>query len=252
MLEFIRETDKRGKRGEKYGLFKCLECEEQTIKEIEIRSVKRGHTKSCGCLLKKHGLCYTVEYLAWKHMNSRCYNPNNKDYPDYGKRGIEVCPRWKNHPKVFIQDMGLKPSPELSVERRNVNGNYCPENCYWGTNEQQANNRTNNRIEKYKGREQTLSRWCKELNLNYGLVNARLNQCKWSVEKAFETPVMPSKCDDRCKKVTIRGETKLLRDWLKMYKVSRRTYCDRVRKGQSIEEAITTTPRPKRKNRATA
>jgi hypothetical protein len=81
------------------------------------------------------------EYKAWHNMKQRCYNKNNPGYKDYGERGIKVCERWYNSFRNFLKDMGRKPSPELSLERINNDGNYEPDNCRWATQSEQLYNR---------------------------------------------------------------------------------------------------------------
>ncbi len=115
-------------------------------------TVRRDHLidrtiLSCGCLLKlmrvKHGhkpkSGATREYKTWQNMWSRCTNPAVDAYPHYGGRGITVCERWKSF-SLFLSDMGPKP-PGLTIERRNVNGNYNPANCIWATQSVQVSNR---------------------------------------------------------------------------------------------------------------
>lgn len=119
------------------------------------------NTKSCGCLNKQKGknilLGYNIgmdftkdsngkrtsEYCCYLKMKSRCYCVNNAKYKNYGERGIKVCDRWVNSYENFIKDMGLKPSKDYSIERIDVNGNYEPSNCKWGTLLEQASNKTN-------------------------------------------------------------------------------------------------------------
>jgi hypothetical protein len=78
-------------------------------------------------------------------MKRRCSNPEDRDYHSYGGRGIQVCDRWKDDYDAFVEDMGLRPDG-LTLERRDTDKDYSPENCYWATRQQQANNRRTNRI----------------------------------------------------------------------------------------------------------
>lgn len=82
-------------------------------------------------------------------MKHRCTNPNGPAYKDYGGRGIKVCNRWlgRNGFSNFVMDMGDKPTPKHSLERRNNNKGYSPKNCGWATKyEQAANKRNSNKI----------------------------------------------------------------------------------------------------------
>jgi hypothetical protein len=83
---------------------------------------------------------YRSEYNTWQSMKQRCLNPRNKDYHNYGARGIKVCDRWIHSFKNFLDDMGYKPGPEYSLDRKNNDGNYGPKNCRWATHEVQRNN----------------------------------------------------------------------------------------------------------------
>jgi hypothetical protein len=111
-----------------------------------------GKTKSCGCLKKellvarnhKHGLVprggKTPEYGIWRNMRRRCTDPKDKRFKDYGGRGITVCDRWSSFAK-FLEDMGKRPSPELTLDRENNDQGYSLENCRWATQSEQAMNR---------------------------------------------------------------------------------------------------------------
>lgn len=103
-------------------------------------------------------------------MKLRCTNPNNHAYKDYGGRGIKVCDRWINSFENFLADMGERPSKEYSIDRIDVNGNYCPENCRWATRTEQCNNRRSNIRIEYKGETHTLKEWCDIYDMKYALV----------------------------------------------------------------------------------
>lgn len=121
-----------------------------------LNSLKCGFAASCGCYRTelaiaavKHGDARkakpTREYKTWVNMIGRCENPNVERYPSYGGRGISICKEWRESFEAFLRDMGRKPSPEHSIDRKDVNGNYEPGNCRWATAEVQANNKRNSR-----------------------------------------------------------------------------------------------------------
>lgn len=155
-------------------LFKC-DCGNE--KSIYKYSVTKGETTSCGCFAKeqrrksttKHGLWKHPLFQKWTDIKNRCYNPHRQKYKIYGGRGIVMCDEWKNDFKSFYDwaiASGWK--PELSIDRIDVNGNYCPENCRWATPKEQANNTRTNKKITINGITENLTFWLKKYAMSYG------------------------------------------------------------------------------------
>lgn len=148
-------------------------------------NLRRGHTRSCGCLkfivCRTHGKARTSIFGCWDAMIQRCINVSNKHYHNYGGRGITVCDRWLKF-ENFYADMGDRPKG-MSLERIDNNKGYSPENCKWATQKEQMRNTRQNRILKYRGREQCLTAWAEELGINPSTLNDRLT--RHDVHEAF-------------------------------------------------------------------
>lgn len=123
-------------------------------------------------------------------MKRRVLNPNNKGYQDYGGRGIKICDEWISSFESFYawaMNNGYKEG--LTIERKNVNGDYCPENCCWITRKEQARNKRNTKWLEFNNERKTAKEWSKELGINYYTLMRRLNFYHWTVEKTLTTPV---------------------------------------------------------------
>lgn len=125
------------------------DCGKET--KVTTSDFHSNNTKSCGCQkgaggkrsLTTHGFSSHPDYELWRQMHRRCKDANWERYKDYGGRGIQVCERWNDF-KTFCEDMGPRPTPEHSIERKNNDGNYEPSNCKWATRKEQYRNKRDN------------------------------------------------------------------------------------------------------------
>lgn len=127
--------------------WRCLcDCGNSTI--TQGKRLTLGVTKSCGCLRIKHGMAKkrVAEYNIWLQMKGRCTNPNNPEYRNYGGRGIKVCSQWLTSFKTFLDDVGFRPAKHLTLDRKNNDGHYEPDNIRWATKSQQNFNRRKPRL----------------------------------------------------------------------------------------------------------
>ncbi len=198
-LTVISQAESRNRK----AFWNC-KCDCGTASVVRTSSLTSGNTRSCGCLQKeiaslegkkryKHGfsskgLCSSGVYKSWSHMKQRCLNENNKSYPRYGGRGIEVCEEWIEFENFYKWALENGYKKGLSIERINKDGDYRPDNCKWATSREQNNNKSGNQIILYQGQEKTIGEWAEILNIKYSTLHARIKN-GWDVKQAFLTPV---------------------------------------------------------------
>lgn len=182
--------------------WRCLcACGRETT--VRGTSLRTGTTKSCGCGSRRAAL-NNLEKRAreaqsrgvirrqWKdlyrNMRNRCENPSDKRFENYGGRGIKVCDEWKNSRRKFydwVRSAGWQPG--LSIDRIDVDGDYCPENCRFVDMFVQQNNTTRNRWLTWEGRTQTVAQWARELNVRPHALQHRVDR-NWTIDRIFLQP----------------------------------------------------------------
>lgn len=177
-------------KGHIYWLCLCTLC--GRTKEICGCNLRANKSNSCGCSKMRHGQAHSHLHYIWAGMKQRCYNPNNKAYKNYGGRGIRICEEWHEF-KNFLKwatETGYYDNNErkCTIERIDVNENYCPENCKWISIEDQwKNTREERQRIKYDGKEWLISELCKKYKVPYSTLKSRIDR-NWDIEKALFTP----------------------------------------------------------------
>lgn len=210
-------------------------------REVDAGKLRSGRSTCCkSCAAKspdritnlRHGMSKSSEYSAYRSMIKRCKNPEYHNYKDYGARGINVCSRWQESFESFINDMGLKPSREHSIDRVDNDGNYEPGNCRWALPvEQQANRRVTRKVV-FGGEEVPVSILEKQAGLAKGVLSSRLDM-GWSLERALSEP-------GRIKrpKYFVFGEEMSTKQICERFGIQRQSFNMRLRQGWSAEDAV--------------
>ena len=194
--------------GEKYGRLTVLEklperrngrvvwlckCDCGNYDKVPTSELRSGKHLSCGCYQKErasqsnitHGQSGTRLYRIWCAMIKRCENESAGGYENYGGRGISVCDTWRGSFEAF-RDWSLSHgySENLTIERNNVDGDYCPQNCRWATRNEQMNNTRRTRHFAFNGEVHTLRKWSEITGIPFTRLKGRL-QRGWLIEKAL-------------------------------------------------------------------
>lgn len=174
-----------------FWLCEC-QCEKKTLREIPTDSLKSGNSKSCGCLKikatiersTKHGFarrgknCSSI-YHVWYEMKDRCNNPNNKQYRNYGGRGIHICDEWNNS-FIAFKDWAFQNGYAigLTIDRIDNDRGYEPLNCRWTDYKTQANNTRNCKFITFGDDTKTIKQWSETLDISYSAIMGRKQRNK--------------------------------------------------------------------------
>lgn len=180
--------------GRKVAMWECL-CDCGNIHNVSGKRLRNGITKSCGCLQKDHpngtthGMSNSKIYRIWYGMKQRCNcaDVNSLSYKNYHSRGISYCNEWEEFEPFYEWAMNNGYKEGLTLERRNNNKNYSPDNCCWVDMNAQANNRRSNNLITYNGITQTETQWAREIGIKPSTLWARIHTLKWDTEKALTT-----------------------------------------------------------------
>lgn len=166
------------KNKKSYWLCEC-DCEDKNQKVARSDQLKDGITKSCGCSIKlgTHGMSNTRLFNIWSGIRSRCNNKNSKDYHNYGGRGVKICDEWENDFSNFY-NWAIKNgySDDLTIDRKNTNGNYEPSNCRWATHKEQSNNLRRNFNIEINGEVKSISEWSQLSGVHRPTIKKRIKE----------------------------------------------------------------------------
>lgn len=197
VTEFVEPAPYGKPRGYAYWRCTCTICDSTVI--LRTTLLKRPGRRSCsqkcpgrrrypeaGPMGARHPL-----FGVWQGMLTRCYNPKDPGFPNYGGRGITVCARWRGRTaqsfQHFLRDMGPRP-PQHSLDRINNNKGYSPSNCRWATQQQQSWNSRKVIMLTHDGKRLPISEWARRCKVSRQALWARL-RAGWTTQRALTTPL---------------------------------------------------------------
>lgn len=180
---------------------------------------------------------FQSEYVSWNCMMLRCLNPKHEAYQRYGARGITVCDRWLSFER-FLEDMGTKPDPTFTIERKENGKGYEPGNCRWATRREQVENRGVARMVEVDGERMTMGRAARQAGISKGTFAKRVDGAGLTITEALHRPVAGARL------LTFDGKTLPLAEWARQQGIPETTILSRIdRLGWPLERALTTPPR---------
>lgn len=184
--------------GNRHTRWHCI-CDCGNEKDICTYSLTKGITRSCGCSVSEHMIQYHDKHgrrvnderlhSIWCNMRQRCNNPHAKAYHNYGGRGIKVTPEWSEYPNFEKWALSSGYSKELTLDRIDVEGNYCPENCRWISHKEQCNNTRYNIFVEYLGEKYTIAQLSEKTGIKYSILYGRIRKLGWDTGRAVNTPI---------------------------------------------------------------
>lgn len=217
-------------------------CQCSCGKEVRVigYNLTQGQTRSCGCLVNdSHYIKHNGKkefprlYRIWKKMRERCRCPSNVVYNIYGGRGITVCESW-DRDFISFRDWSLANgyADNLTIDRIDPNGNYCPENCRWVTQYQQNLNKRDTLKVTYQGEIIPLKELSERVQMNYRTLYRRIIIRGMTPEEAIAAPLRKKHS------LTFQGETKTLKEWSEITGITYDTLMGRQKAGKSPEEIL--------------
>lgn len=193
-------------------LWQCrCDCGNEVV--VQTAQLNNGRKTNCGCVQRENfvknisPLAHKANkkyknssssriYNCWQGMIHRCENLSDEFFASYGGRGIKVCEEWHNFDTFADWAMSNGYADNLTIDRINVDGNYCPENCRWATNKEQANNKRNTKYFEYEGKLNTLSQLAETFGVPYKRLYERVMKQNWDIERALTTEkITPSEAN---------------------------------------------------------
>lgn len=194
MLMVVRDAGTRTKAGKAQFLCRC-ECGKEKV--VTGGNLRSGSSKSCGCdkdkktaaRSLKHGLSSHPSFARYIDMMARCYTESHAEYKNYGGRGISVCDRWRDSVENFILDIGSPPTKLHSIDRRDNDGNYSPNNVRWASKKEQSINRRITKMYTNGGTTMCAADWGRKLGMTKKGVLDRIKD-GWPIDLALTTPAI--------------------------------------------------------------
>jgi hypothetical protein len=242
-LTVLRQSGycKNGKK--KQSQWECI-CDCGKIVNKPVSSIKQGKTKSCGCLFGdvmkatfvKHGETGTRLYEIWSHMRRRCLRPSDPAYKNYGGRGIAACKEWDDYTVFREWALSHGYADNLTIDRKDNDGNYEPSNCKWSTMKEQSNNRRSNHLLTLGGITKNINQWSESIGIGRTVIKGRINNYGWSAEKTLMKPIKGRHT------MTFNGKTQTAKEWSMELGINYQTLLGRLNRHKWTTEKALTEP----------